>query len=891
MQLSKATENPLSESQNFVYFFSDVKNANSPQNVAVLGNKAAQLCEMTSIGLNVPKGFAVSTHACREFFQAGKKWPSGLAEELSAAVERLEQETGKKFGSTENPLFVSVRSGSPVSMPGMMDTILNIGMNDSTVHAFAKTTKNPRSAWDSYRRLVQMFGEVVFGIDPKLFEKEIAELKQKSGLAHDNELSTEDLEELTQKFKELVKEKTGSQFPQGVFPALSMAVSAVFESWNSKRAIAYRRIHSLDDSLGTAATVQEMVFGNLGNDSGTGVAFTRSPSSGEKQLFGEFLANAQGEDIVAGIRTPMPVEELKKTMPQIFEELFATAHLLETHYRDMQDFEFTVENGKLFLLQTRTAKRTAQASVKTAFDFCAEGLISKQEAVLRVSPKEVERLLHRQLDQNAKKFAQAIARGIPASPGAAVGKIVFSAQRALELKQKNADEKIVLVREETSAEDIEGMNAAEGILTARGGATSHAAVICRAMGKCCVAGSNDISVKDNKLFVKNSKIVLQELETVSLDGYTGEVFLGGLPTVEPEIAEELSGLLLWADSFSRMRVRANADTVQDAETARKLGAKGIGLCRTEHMFFGGERITAMREMILSRTEEQRNRALEKLAAFQKQDFTGIFRAMDGLPVTIRLLDPPLHEFLPKEKKDIEALSAETGVEKELLEKAAKELSEANPMLGFRGVRLCVVFPEIYEMQCRAVFEAALAAKKSGANVKLEIMIPLVFSETEMLHSKKLVLETAQKTLQGEELDFSVGTMIELPRACITADRIAQHADFFSFGTNDLTQTTFGISRDDAAKFLHPYIEKKVVEKDPFVELDRNGVGELVKIALEKGRLAKPKLKAGICGEHGGDPNSIEFCHNAGLDYVSCSPYRVPVARMATAHAALGVTRN
>ncbi|MBI4044796.1 MAG: pyruvate, phosphate dikinase [Candidatus Diapherotrites archaeon] len=886
MQLSKATENSLSGSQRFVFFFSDVKNANSPQNVAVLGNKAAQLCEMTSIGLNVPKGFAVSTHACREFFMAGKKWPGGLEQELLAAIERLESETGKKFGSTENPLFVSVRSGSPVSMPGMMDTILNLGMNDSTVHAFAKNTENPRAAWDSYRRLVQMFGEVVFGIEPQLFEKEISGLKQKNGHVHDADLSAKDLEELTQKFRQILKEKTGHDFPQEVFPALAMAVSAVFESWNSKRATAYRRIHGLDDSLGTAATIQEMVFGNLGNDSGTGVGFTRNPSNGEKQLFGEFLANAQGEDIVAGIRTPLSLEELKKTMPRILEELSATGHLLETHYRDMQDFEFTVEKGKLFLLQTRNAKRTAQSCVKTAFDFCAEDLISKQQAVLRVSPKEVERLLHPQLDQNSKKLAQLIARGIPASPGAAVGKIVFSAQRALELKQKNAEEKIILVREETSAEDIEGMNAAEGILTARGGATSHAAVICRAMGKCCVAGSNDIHVKDNKLFVKNAKTVLEELETVSLDGYTGEVFIGGLHTVEPEITEELSGLLSWADSFSRMSVRANADTIQDAVVARKLGAKGIGLCRTEHMFFAGERITAMREMILSRTEEQRNRALVKLKAFQKEDFTGIFTAMDGLPVTIRLLDPPLHEFLPKEAKDIEELSEKTGLEKELLEKAVKEMSEANPMLGFRGVRLGVVFPEIYEMQAKAVFEAAVEAKKSGAKVKLEIMIPLVFDEKEMQHSKKLVLDAAQKTLQGEELDFSVGTMIELPRACITADKIAQHADFFSFGTNDLTQTTFGISRDDAAKFLGPYIEKKAVEKDPFVELDRNGVGELVKIALEKGRLTKPKLKAGICGEHGGDPHSIEFCHNAGLDYVSCSPYRVPVARMAAAHAAL-----
>ncbi len=889
MQLTKKPDSSASFASlpaNFVFSFSEVKNANSPEKIALLGNKGAQLCEMSSIGLSVPKGFTVSTHACREYFASQRNWPVGLEVQVLEHLQLLEKESGKKFGSDSNPLFVSVRSGSPVSMPGMMDTILNVGLNDKTVEVFSSQTKNPRVAWDSYRRLIQMFGETVFGISAREFENQIEHMKKQKSVALDTELSVDDLKLLVQKFKEIVLEKSGREFPQDVSSALRLAINAVFDSWNSARAIAYRKIHRLDDSAGTAATIQEMVFGNMGDDSGTGVGFTRNPSTGEKALFGEFLLNAQGEDIVAGVRTPRPVSELKAILPRVYQELLSVQSTLENHYRDMQDFEFTIEKGQLFMLQTRRGKRTAQAAVKVAVDMVEEKLVSKQVAVLMVSPQQVKQLLHKQLDPSSKKLATLIARGIPASPGAAVGKIVFHSKRALELKEQFPHEDLILVREETSAEDIEGMNVARGILTARGGATSHAAVVARGMGKCCIAGSNDILVKDNELHIKNSKLVLKELDEISLDGSTGEVFLGRLGLIEPEMSTYLQTILLWADSFARLGVRSNADTPKDSLQAREFGARGIGLCRTEHMFFGKDRILAMREMILSSSFEQRKKALSKLLPFQKNDFLGIFRAMDGFPVTIRLLDPPLHEFLPKEEKEISELAHVMGLEESHVKKTIEQLSEVNPMLGFRGVRIGIVYPEIYQMQSQAIFEAALEARKEGVDVLLEIMIPVVSDAKEMQVSKENVLSTASAVLGIQKIPFKVGVMMELPRACLTADKIAEHAEFFSFGTNDLTQTTFGYSRDDSSKFIPHYIEQKIHSVDPFEELDSHGVGELVKIAFAKGKSVRPDLKIGICGEHGGDPASIKFCHEAGLDYVSCSPYRVPIARLAAAQAAI-----
>ena len=874
----------------YVYFFNEVKNANTWKWIFKLGNKGAQLCEMTNAGLSVPSGFTIGTEACTEFYDSGKKWPSGLEEEVKKNVKKLEKEMGKEFGDKENPLLVSVRSGSYVSMPGMMDTVLNLGMNDEIVEAFAKKTGNPRGAWDSYRRFIQMFGDVVMGVSHEKFEEAIQKKKNEKGVEDDKDLSVSDLKELVEEYKEVIEEEKGELFPSEPWEQLKLSINAVFDSFYNPRAFKYRRINRLKQDAGTGVNVQAMVFGNMGEGSGTGVSFTRNPATGEKEHYGEFLLNAQGEDVVAGIRTPQPVDELKKVMPEIYEELLQVYEKLEKHYKDLQDFEFTIEDGKLWILQTRAGKRTAQAAVKIAVDMEKEGLITKKEAILQLKPAQLDQLLHKQLDEIAKKEHEAIAVGLPASPGAAVGKIMFHADDVAAAVEADSDAKVILVRTETSPEDIEGMNAAQGILTARGGQTSHAAVVARGMGKCCVAGSNDITVdeKGKMLKIPDKGIELGEGEWVSLDGSTGEVFQGRVPLVEPEMSGDFATVMKWADEERKLQVWANADSPKDAEAARDFGAQGIGLCRTEHMFFEEGRIKAVREMILAKDKEGREKALAKLLPFQKDDFRGIFKAMDGLPVTIRLLDPPLHEFLPKEEKGIAALSREMGVSVKELEEKIESLHELNPMLGFRGCRLGIVYPEISEMQVRAIIEAAVEEKKAGTAVKPEIMVPVLGHVKEMQRMKELVDSTAKEVMKekGEEVSYRVGVMIELPRACLTADEIAEHAEFFSFGTNDLTQTVFGYSRDDAGKFIPFYVENSVLEQDPFQVLDRKGVGQLVEIAVKKGRSTRKDLKIGICGEHGGDPSSVEFCHSAGLNYVSCSPFRVPIARLAAAQAAL-----
>ena len=877
----------------YVFMFDETRNPNSESSLFLLGNKGAQLAEMTNAGLNVPYGFIISTEACNKFYGSGKKWPNGLGVQVKTALVKLEKKTGKKFGSVKNPLFVSVRSGSYVSMPGMMDTVLNLGMNDETVEAFAKLTKNPCAALDSYRRFINMFGDVVMGVPHSKFEAALDKVKEKAGAKFDTDLTVEHLRDVVQKYKEIVRKEKGTMFPQEPWKQLEMGVNAVFLSWNTPRAVSYRRINKLRNDAGTGVSVQAMVFGNMGNDSGTGVSFTRNPATGAKEHYGEFLVNAQGEDVVAGIRTPKQIDEMRKTNPKVYKELVGIYGKLERHYRDLQDFEFTFEKGKLFMLQTRSGKRTAQAAVKVAVDMVEEKLISRQEAVLRIKPIQLDQLLHKQLDPKAKEKAGLIASGIAASPGAAIGMVVFTADRAAELSSKG--EKVILVRNETSPEDIEGMNAAQGILTARGGSTSHAAVVARGMGKCCVAGSNDIAVSESlkQFSVQKKNIVVKELDWVSLDGGTGEVFLGRLPLVEAEFGGDIKTLLVWADSFSRLAVRTNADTPEDSKRAREFGAKGIGLARTEHMFFAEDRIRAMREMILSDAPEQRRKALAKILPFQKKDFFGIFKAMSGLPVNIRLLDPPLHEFLPKEEKEIAEIAKEMGVSVGKIHDTLSALNEFNPMLGFRGVRLGIVFPEISEMQVTAILEAAIEAKSQGFEPVPEIMIPVVASVEEMKSMKELVERTAGKVFKekNRKVKFHVGVMMELPRACLTADKIAEFAEFFSFGTNDLTQTTFGYSRDDAGKFIPSYIEKGILQEDPFQVLDREGVGELVRIAVKKGRGARKNLRVGICGEHGGEPSSVEFCHSAGLDYVSCSPFRVPIARLAAAQAALKEKRK
>lgn len=874
----------------YVFAFDEVKEGNTEEAQFLLGNKGAQLCEMTAKGLPVPPGFTITTEACKQFYAEGKKWPGGLEEQVKKKLASLEKSMGKKLGDSENPLFVSVRSGSYVSMPGMMDTVLNLGMNDRSVEAFAKQTGNERAAWDSYRRFIHMFADVVMGVEHAKFEGAIHSMKQTKGVEFDTELSAQDLKELVQKYKEIVRKEKAKDFPQEPWEQLRMGIDAVFNSWNCPRAIAYRRINKLRDDAGTGVNVQSMVFGNMGNDSGTGVAFTRNPANGDREHYGEFLINAQGEDVVAGIRTPEPIDALKKYLPKAYEELIEIYEKLEKHYKEMQDFEFTIEKNKLYLLQTRKGKRTAHAAVKIAVDMEKEGLISKEEAVLRVDPNQLNQLLHKQLDPIARKKHEVIAKGLAASPGAAVGIAVFNAEKAKEMAEKNPKERIILVRTETSPEDIEGMHVSQGFLTARGGITSHAAVVARGMGKPCVSGCSEITVHEKQGYfeIASKGVKIKELEPVSIDGATGEVYQGEIPLVEPQLKGEFGELMKWADSFRTLGVRTNADTPHDSKVARNFGAEGIGLCRTEHMFFEGERIKAMREMILSENVEGRKKALAKLLPFQKSDFYGMFEAMSGLEVTIRLLDPPLHEFLPKEEKDIKELSQEMKMSVEKIKEINHSLHEFNPMLGFRGCRLALVYPEIAEMQVQAIIEAAIEAKAKGIDAKPEIMVPVLGHVTEMKAMKEIIDSTAKASMdaKGSKIHYKVGVMMELPRACLTADKIAEFAEFFSFGTNDLTQTTFGYSRDDAGTFIKHYLEKKILAEDPFETVDQEGVGELIKMSVSKGRSARKELKIGICGEQGGEPKSVEFCHNAGLSYVSCSPFRVPIARLAAAHAAL-----
>ena len=870
-------------SKKYVYFFGGGKAEGSKDMKNLLGGKGANLHEMTNLGIPVPPGFTISTESCVHYFKTGR-YPEGLKQQVEEAVKRLEELTGKKFGSTENPLLVSVRSGARVSMPGMMDTILNLGLNDDAVKGLAKRTGDERFAYDSYRRFIQMFSEIVMGIPHKVFEELLDTKKKEKGVNLDYELDADALKELVEEYKTKVRELTGKEFPQNPQEQLWMAIEAVFKSWNNKRAIEYRKLHRIPDDWGTAVNVQTMVFGNMGFDSATGVAFTRDPSTGEKVLYGEYLPNAQGEDVVAGIRTPKPISELEKEMPEAYKQLVEIFNRLEKHYRDMMDLEFTIEKGKVYLLQTRVGKRSARAEVKIAVDMVKEGLITKEEAIMRVDPKRVEQLLHPMVDPKAPK--NVIAKGLPASPGAASGKVIFDSEEAAELAEKG--ERIILVRDETSPEDIKGMARSKGILTSRGGMTSHAAVVARGIGTPCVVGAEEIEVDYGKEEFRVGDVTVKKGDVITIDGSTGEVMVGEVPTIDPEFFPEFSELLEWADEFRWIGVRANADTPMDAERARKFGAEGIGLARTEHMFFEGERIYAMQEMILAKTKEEREKALSKLLPMQREDFKGLFKAMDGFPVTIRLLDPPLHEFVPKTEEQIKELSERTGVPAEEIKAKAEALREANPMLGHRGCRLGITYPEITEMQVRAIFEAACEAKKEGVKVYPEIMVPLVSIKKEIEIQKGIIDRIAREVMEetGIEIEYSVGTMIELPRAALTADEIAEVAEFFSFGTNDLTQTTFGFSRDDVGKFVPKYIELGLLEDDPFQVLDQRGVGQLVKVGVEKGRGTRPDLKVGICGEHGGEPTSVKFCHRVGMDYVSCSPFRVPVARLSAAQAVI-----
>lgn len=855
----------------------------------VLGGKGANLAEMTNLGIPVPPGFTIGAPVCMTYLREGTL-PPAVRQEVVDAMTRLEQLTGRKFGGLEDPLLVSVRSGAKFSMPGMMDTILNLGLNDSAVEALARRSGDRRFAYDSYRRLIQMFASVVFGIkgsdlegDP--FDRALERLKRERGVIRDTDLEPEDLKRLVEEFKDIAARSAGVDFPQDPWEQLWKAIEAVFRSWENRRAAEYRKLHGIPHDLGTAVNVVAMVYGNLGSDSGTGVAFTRNPSSGEQGLFGEFLFNAQGEDVVAGVRDPEPLESMATRLPEAYQELVKAASTLERHFRDMQDIEFTVERGKLFLLQTRSGKRTIKAAVRIAVDMVEEGLIDRAEAVRRIDAGQLDHFLHPMIDPSTQ--AKVIASGLPASPGAAVGRVVLDADSAV--RRAQSGEPVILVRRETSPDDFHGMVAAKAILTARGGLTSHAAVVARGMGKCCVVGAKELELDEaGKLFRANGKVI-REGDWISVDGTTGRVFLGQVPLVEPEPGPEFNCLMTWADQLRRLRVRANADTPEDARRARRFGAEGIGLCRTEHMFFGEDRILAMREMIVARTSEGRRQALEKLLPMQREDFAGIFREMDGLPVTIRLLDPPLHEFLPRGKEEIARLANALRVSPEELSRTVERLTEANPMLGHRGCRLGITYPEITAMQARAIFEAACDVSLEGVEVHPEIMVPLVAHVEEFRRQAEIVSQIAEETFQrkGCRVAYSVGTMIELPRAALTAGEIAKAADFFSFGTNDLTQTTFGLSRDDAGTFLPHYLESGILPSDPFETLDVEGVGRLIEMAVTLGRQANPALKIGICGEHGGDPRSIAFCHQAGLNYVSCSPFRVPVARLAAAQAAVG----
>lgn len=872
-----------------VYFFGAGEAEGAGHMTDLLGGKGAHLAQMTKLGIRVPPGFTISSQMCNAYFQNNRRRPKDLDGQIEQGLKRLEQVTGSRFGDAVNPLLVSVRSGARVSMPGMMDTVLNVGLNDDTVDGLARKTGNARLAYDSYRRFLHMYGHVVLGVPDELFETRIEQLKRATGVTSDTDLKADDFRALVRRYKQLVQEKIGVAFPTDPREQLFRAIDAVFESWHTSRAARYRQIHHIADDLGTAVTVQAMVFGNTGRQSCTGVAFTRDPSTGEPELYGEFLLNAQGEDVVAGIRTPEPIVRLKQLMPETYAELLTIGRRLEQHYRDMQDIEFTVQDGLLFILQTRLGQRTARAALRMAIDMVREGLIDPRTAVSRVSPEQLDQLLHKQIAPGVK--TDVVARGLPASPGAAVGRIVFTATAAEKWAADGTP--VILVRRETSPDDIGGMHAAVGILTSRGGITSHAAVVARGMGKCCVVGAADIVVDEEKRRLTAVKRVFEEGRWLTLNGTTGEVLAGRVQLVDARPTIEFHRLMQWADEFRVLRVRANADTPADAALARRFGAEGIGLCRTEHMFFGDERLKVMREMVLAADRSARQRALDKLLPYQKHDFYGILKAMDGLPVTIRLLDPPLHEFLPNEPEAITAAAEQLGVPVDTMRAKLAGLQEFNPMLGHRGCRLAVTCPEIYEMQTRAIIEAAVQLEREGGRPKPEIMVPLVGTVEELRVLREKVKAVAGVVLKqaGSTLKYLVGTMIEVPRAALVAGDIATHADFFSFGTNDLTQLVFGFSRDDVATFLQTYLDRNILPKDPFQTLDAIGVGELIRLAVERGRAAKPELSMGICGEHAGDPASIAFCHRVGLDYVSCSPYRVPVARLAAAGANLSSPRT
>mgnify|MGYP002559478920 CR=1 FL=1 len=856
----------------------------------LLGGKGANLAEMTNLGLPIPQGFTVTTEACTAYYESGKKISEEIEKQIFEALAELEKIQGKKFGDNDDPLLVSVRSGARASMPGMMDTILNLGLNDVAVEGFAKKTNNPRFAYDSYRRFIQMYSDVVMEVNKSFFEKIIDEIKEEKGVKYDTELTVDDLKELVKRFKKVYSDHMdGEEFPQDPREQLMGAVKAVFRSWDNPRAIVYRRMNDIPGDWGTAVNVQSMVFGNMGDTSGTGVAFTRNPSTGEKGIYGEYLINAQGEDVVAGIRTPQPITKLQEDMPECYEEFMKLANKLENHYKDMQDMEFTIQEGHLYFLQTRNGKRTAQAAIKIACDLVDEGMITKEEALLRIDAKSLDQLLHPTFDADALKNGEVIGQALPASPGAAAGRVYFTAEEAKEAGKGGRGERVILVRLETTPEDIEGMVASQGVLTVRGGMTSHAAVVARGMGTCCVSGCGDIHMNEEKKEFTLGGHTIHEGDYISLDGSTGKIYLGDIKTVEASVSGNFGSIMAWADEARRLAVRTNADNPRDTKKAVELGAEGIGLCRTEHMFFEEDRIPKIRRMILSETVEEREKALNELIPFQKGDFKAMYKALNGLPMTVRYLDPPLHEFLPTLEEDIKALAKDMGVSVEHLKAKCAELHEFNPMMGHRGCRLAVTYPEIARMQTRALMEAAIEVEEEeGFSITPEIMIPLVGEEKELKFVKDIVVETAElvKKEKNSQMEYHIGTMIEIPRAALLADQIAKEAEFFSFGTNDLTQMTFGFSRDDAGKFLDSYYQNKIYEFDPFAKLDQEGVGQLVKMACEKGRSTRPDIKLGICGEHGGEPSTVEFCHNIGLTYVSCSPFRVPIARLAAAQAAI-----
>ncbi|MBR9706053.1 pyruvate, phosphate dikinase [Candidatus Pacearchaeota archaeon] len=868
--------------QKFVYDFTE----GGKEMKETLGGKGANLAEMTFIDLPIPQGFTITTQACQAYYDNNSQLPKIVRDQVTEKLQELEALMGKKLGDAQDPLLVSVRSGAAVSMPGMMDTVLNLGLNDSSVEGLAQKTGNSRFAYDAYRRFIQMFGDVVMGVKHEFFEEILSSIKQERNAALDTDLTIDDLRLLISRYKQLIQQKVGKLFPNDPREQLDLAIDAVFGSWNNDRAISYRRLNNIAGLIGTAVNVQSMVFGNMGENSGTGVCFTRNPSTGENKFYGEYLMNAQGEDVVAGIRTPQPIDTLKNVMPENYDELVMIREKLEKHYRDMQDIEFTIENGRLYILQTRNGKRTAAAAVRIAVELVKEELLTEKQALLLIDPASLDQLLHKQLDPESKKVKQAVAKGLPASPGAAVGKVVFNAVDAFDQAQEG--EIVILVRNETSPEDIEGMNAAQGILTSRGGMTSHAAVVARGMGKCCVAGCNELSINEaGKVMQVNGQLV-REGDVISLDGSTGEVFIGPIGLIEPKLSRDFEKVMKWSDTFRKMKVRTNADTPNDAATAIKFGAQGIGLCRTEHMFFEESRIKAVREMILSDTKMGRERALAKILPMQRQDFKELFEIMDGRPVTIRLLDPPLHEFLPREEREMQELAMDMNVDLSAIKHKIEELHEFNPMLGHRGCRLAITYPEIAQMQARAIFEAAVQIISTGKSIVPEVMVPLVGNVGEFVHQKKIINNVAKQVMNENQVtfDYKVGTMIEVPRGAITADKIAKEAEFFSFGTNDLTQMSCGFSRDDSGTFLKEYAQLGIYQRDPFQALDIEGVGQIMQIAVDKAKPVRPNIKLGICGEHGGDPSSIEFCNSLGLNYVSCSPYRVPIARLAAAQAAI-----